>query len=541
MKFFSDRQIGFKVTAVNVVLIVAAVGILTGICLVQFRQEMTRQANVQLDRRIKTFWVVLKDKGTDFRVENGKLMAGSYVCNGNYELPDKVKDIFGGVATIFMGDVRVTTNVLKADGTRAVGTQLKGAAYDAVFKSGKSFRGETAILDEPYFTAYDPIRDKKGDIIGVLFVGVKKAEYYDAVNSLTFRVVIAAIVLTGLVVLATFLFVRGVTRPIHNAVGTVAAIAEGDLTVSIEEAKGKDETGLLLTEMKGMVARLKEVVGKISASTKSLAGSSENLSSMASALEKGARDQAAQIEQSAAAATQMSQTNVDMAKNAFNTAEAARKMKTAAVGGKETMDVTMKELDRFAESVRHSASKVEALGQKSQDINTIVSLIKEIADQTNLLALNAAIEAARAGDQGRGFAVVADNVRELAERTSASADDIAGRVKAMQAEIDVTVGGMKTERAAVEGVLARVKDTKGSIEEIASLVEQVTDMVQRIAAATEQQSSASEEVSRNMESVSAVTRQLGGSMAEIKNLSNTLSRLAGELSGTAGWFRTRQA
>lgn len=134
------------------------------------------EANERLEMCIKTFWQQLGDKGTDFRVVNGKLLAGDYVVNGNFELPDRIQSIFGGVATIFMGDERVSTNVLTAAGQRAVGTRLVGPAYDAIFKQGRPYRGEADILGIRYLTAYDPIRDRAGKIIGVLFVGGKKSE-----------------------------------------------------------------------------------------------------------------------------------------------------------------------------------------------------------------------------------------------------------------------------------------------------------------------------------------------------------------------------
>ncbi|MDU0458012.1 MAG: PAS domain S-box protein [Geobacteraceae bacterium] len=131
----------------------------------------------RLEVSIRTFWQLLASKGTDYRVVAGKLMAGDYEVNGDHELPDKVQAIFGGVATIFMGDERVSTNVLDANGKRAVGTKLVGAAHDAIFKQGVSYRGATTILGSPYLTAYDPIRNQKGEVIGVLFVGVKEGDF----------------------------------------------------------------------------------------------------------------------------------------------------------------------------------------------------------------------------------------------------------------------------------------------------------------------------------------------------------------------------
>ena len=163
----------------------------------RYYAEEMRETNANLERCIQTAWEFLMHKGGDFKVVDGKLLAGSYVVNGNFEVPDKVQKIFGGVATIFMGDTRVSTNVLREDGSRAVGTRLVGPAYDAIFKEGKAYRGETLILGVPYLTAYDPIRDGKGKTVGVLFVGMKKSEFMAHVNLLKIQLLLLQLGLTA--------------------------------------------------------------------------------------------------------------------------------------------------------------------------------------------------------------------------------------------------------------------------------------------------------------------------------------------------------
>ena len=166
-----------KLILANGLLAILIISTFAVLALNRFQAEAIREVDVDLERCLRTSWELLKQKGEDFRISDGKLLAGSYVVNNNFEVPDKVQEIFGGVATVFMEDTRVSTNVLRADGSRAVGTRLEGPAYDAIFKEGKSYRGETLILGIPYRTAYDPIRDEEGKIIGALFVGVKKADF----------------------------------------------------------------------------------------------------------------------------------------------------------------------------------------------------------------------------------------------------------------------------------------------------------------------------------------------------------------------------
>lgn len=177
------------------------------------RQDAYLRANISLERQMKTFWELSRSKGRQFSLHDGKLMIGSYTVNGNYELPDKVEDIFGGTATVFMGDVRVSTNVPKEDGSRAVGTKLVGPAYDAVLRHGVPYRGEVAILGKPYLTAYDPIRNINGEVIGALYVGIEKGVFFDSYMRL---LIISFTPLVFLAAVSIMLFLV-VLRQVHKA------------------------------------------------------------------------------------------------------------------------------------------------------------------------------------------------------------------------------------------------------------------------------------------------------------------------------------
>jgi methyl-accepting chemotaxis protein len=234
----------------------------------------------------------------------------------------------------------------------------------------------------------------------------------------------------------------------------------------------------------------------------------------------------------------VSQTIMDMAKNASQAADGSRNASETAAKGKKIVDTTAADMTRIAETVQEAATTIEELGRSSAQIGEIVAVINGIADQTNLLALNAAIEAARAGEQGRGFAVVADEVRKLAERTSQATKDIGNRIAGIQQAASESVNAMKRGSDEVDKGVALAKEASAALDSIVAASSSAMDMVQRIAAATEQQSAASEEVSQNMEHISDITRRSSASTEQIKGSSAELAKLASGLQEMTAFFRS---
>jgi len=186
----------------------AAISLTTLFSLAEIRGDALRQATMLQESHIRTFQALLEEKGQPVEVIGGKLVAGNYVLNGNSELPDKVKQIFGGTATIFMGDTRVATNVLKEDGSRATGTRLVGPAHDTVLLKGQAYRGETVIFGVSYFAAYNPLRNSRGEVVGALFVGVRQDDFLASYKRYRIDVIAIHCVLIGAFFVLTQLLLR---------------------------------------------------------------------------------------------------------------------------------------------------------------------------------------------------------------------------------------------------------------------------------------------------------------------------------------------
>ena len=164
-------------TLYTLFIVLATVSVSSLFVLIEIHKEAMFQANFELNQRMKVFEALLVEKGGVFSINGGQLFVGRHPLNNNVELPDRLTGIFGGAFTIFMGDQRISTSIKGPDGTRIVGTRLVGPAYDAIFIRGEAYSGEADIQGTRYITAYKPIKDASGSIVGALYSGVKKDDY----------------------------------------------------------------------------------------------------------------------------------------------------------------------------------------------------------------------------------------------------------------------------------------------------------------------------------------------------------------------------
>jgi methyl-accepting chemotaxis protein len=536
MKFFGKMKLRTKFVLINVSIVTIALASVTVVCLLQFQQEMRRQMTTDQENRLKTFRQLLQQKGTDLNVADGRLMAGNYIINNNFELPDKLKELSGGAATIFMGDVRVSTNVLKGDGTRAVGTRLEGPPYEAVFKEGKSYRGEAQILGVPYFTTYEPIRDGKGDIIGALFVGVQKSEFFAVLDKMKIVVVGLSMLILALASLCSGLFVQRLFEPLNRVLVQLKRLAGGDLTVRCD-IRSQDELGILAGEINAMADNLQKTLEQVVQCSSQVAAAAGQLYSTSDQMATGAEEVAAQTGTVATAGEEMAMTSTEISHNCATAAQGAMQANDRALAGAKVVEGTVIVMNRIAAQVRATAQTVEGLGARGDQIGEIIGTIEDIADQTNLLALNAAIEAARAGEQGRGFAVVADEVRALAERTTRATREIGEMIKAIQSETRGAVTAMDQGVREVETGTGEAARSGEALQEILDQINNVVAQVNQIAVAAEQQTAITGEISSNIHQITEVVQGTAKGAQESATAASQLSGLAEEMQRLVEQFR----
>ena len=320
-------------------------------------------------------------------------------------------------------------------------------------------------------------------------------------------VVIAAMGLAlALAVLLTLLNRRMLTVPLLRAMDSAKAIAGGDLTQRVD-IQNNDELGQVLQAVKMMQARLQTVIGRIAEFTDSLAHDASEVSKVAQQSNEGMRAQHTETDMVATAMNQMSAAVQEVALHAQHAADAATAATEDVADGKQVMLEVSATINTLAQEVEKAGTVMTQLEQKSEEIGSILDVIRGIAEQTNLLALNAAIEAARAGEQGRGFAVVADEVRGLAQRTQEATQQIQQMIEGLQVEARGAAGLMRRGQEQVRNSVDSAGRAGTALDNITRRIHQINDLNTQIATAAEQQSAVSEEINRNITTIATLAEQ----------------------------------
>lgn len=360
---------------------------------------------------------------------------------------------------------------------------------------------------------------------------------------------------------------RSVVGALQSVTGDLAKLAKGDYSFHVPEAflAKKDEVGTMARAMDDMLKATREVIGQVSHSSEQLAASSEQLTASSEQAAQAANQVAEAITDVASGTTnqlkavdettnvveQMSAGIQEVAANASNVAATAQQTSSAAQEGGKKVQKATQQMAQIEKSVDDSAQLVSKLGERSQEIGTIVDTISGIAGQTNLLALNAAIEAARAGEQGRGFAVVAEEVRKLAEQSQEAAQHIAELIGQIREDTDKAVDAMNEGTNEVKTGTEVVSEAGRTFDEIVGLIGQVSDQVNDISAAIEQMAASSQHIvasvkdidkiskesAAHTQTVSAATEEQLASMEEIASSSRALSKMAEEMRTVIAKFK----
>ncbi|MBD2244591.1 methyl-accepting chemotaxis protein [Nostoc sp. FACHB-888] len=315
----------------------------------------------------------------------------------------------------------------------------------------------------------------------------------------------------------------------------VEGAARGDLTVRADVTAG--EIGTVADFFNSIVESLRDIVTQVQQAATHVNTAIGSNEGAIRHLAEEALTQAAEINHTLDAVDQMTQSMKSVAESAEKAAFVANHAAHTATKSGHAMDLTVQNILSLRETVGETAKKVKRLGESSQQISRVVSLINQIAIQTNLLAINAGIEAARAGEEGQGFAVVAEEVGELAVRSAAATQEIEYIVKNIQRETSEVVQAMEIGTTQVVEGTRIVEEAKESLSEILDVSRQIDSLVQSISTATASQVETSQSVSQLMKDIAAVSQRTSDSSRQVSESLQQTVEISHQLQETVEAFK----
>ena len=455
----------------------------------------------------------------------GAVICGHDLSNSKYV--DVVKKLTGSEATIFDGDTRLTTTLIDEKDNRVVGTKASEAVIDTVIRRKNNYESRVELFGRNFIAHYTPFI-VNNEVIGMLFTGMPIDEVLAERRSMMNMVLTVGIV-CGIVCV---IFVIGfstyaVSRPLSKVVEMLKKGEDGDMRAR-SGIDREDEIGVVAQAVDRFFSEMQKVVKNIRMNAETLAGASEELSSVSRQLASGAEETVVQSNTVASTAEQMAVNINSMASgaeeasvNASEVASAAEQMSVnmnTIASAVEEMSVSIREISDNTAGVRKVATEatdkattatgvMNKLGSAAKEIGQVTDVIKKIADKTNLLALNATIEAASAGEAGKGFAVVAGEIKELANQSAQSADDIARRI---------------------EGIQSGTNDAIAVIDDVSEIIEKINHSVEAIVDNVEQETHASNEIASNVAQANTGAKRVASAIGEVARGANDVSRNASE-------------
>ncbi|WP_075186248.1 methyl-accepting chemotaxis protein [Teredinibacter haidensis] len=315
----------------------------------------------------------------------------------------------------------------------------------------------------------------------------------------------------------------------------LADLADGDLTTTATVTE--DFTGAIADSVNYTIDQLRVLVSRINETSQRVVDGSKETQQTALHLAEASEHQAQEIAGASAAVNEMAVTIDQVSANAAESAGVAERSVSIANNGAKVVQNTIHGMDTIREQIQDTSKRIKRLGESSQEIGDIVSLINDIADQTNILALNAAIQASMAGDAGRGFAVVADEVQRLAERSATATKQIESLVKTIQNDTNEAVISMEQTTSEVVRGARLAQDAGVALEEIEAVSASLAELIQNISNAARQQASSAGHISNTMNVIQEITSQTSaGTNATAASIGN-LSEMAIELRGSVTGFK----
>lgn len=464
----------------------------------------------------------------DWRVDGDKLYKGDKLINDDTSIVDAIKENTGSLATIFIGDTRIATNVNKADGSRATGTKATDKVVEEVLKGGKIYKGSADVAGKKCETMYMPLTDAGGNIIGMWFTGIEESIINREVLAMSRWIAYACVIMLIVNMIIFGFMINKIIRNIKEIMATLNKVEKGELSskcgIQAKDEIGDISKGLnnttntlqsLIKSIKGIITKLNDTSGTISDSAETMNVTSGEVAQAIQQIASGSMEQTSEVSECLDITNQLAERIKSISQKSVNTLEHTKIVKDKNSIGMESIEILKEKFRNNKTATMKVAEEVRELNEKSKSIGQIVGTISNIAEQTNMLALNAAIEAARAGENGKGFAVVADEVRKLAEQSAKATIEINKIINEIISTIEGTEINTEYAGRMVEEADASLESTMKAFEEIKQSTESVMKEIQSLSEDTNEVDLAKDKVINSISSISNVVEQSAASTEEV--------------------------
>lgn len=496
-------------------------------------------------------------------IKSGSEVSGVMLIGNDMTDLDKLDEVSSNNVyeyTIFSGNTRAATTLINEEGSRAMGTQITDGTYETIQQTKEMMTVRNDLFGEPYISAYSPIEDNSGAVIGMIFSGTNITGDVKGINRLRLigTLISLAVIVVALINILVFIN-KMVSEPIAKVAAAARRISEGNIGLGNSEplnlkVKTRDEIGELAASLEAIsetlklyigemgeilqeiakgnlctkpkhqykgelvsmhdsllhiVDKLNEAMSAIKVSAEEVSSGASQVSDGAQALSQGATEQASEIEQLS-----------DLIKDI--TAQIANNAENATTVNNLVLDTT-KIVDNSQNTMASLSTAMGEINDVTMQMEKVVKTIDNFAFQTNILALNATVEAARAGVHGKGFAVVAEEVRNLASKSATAAKET-GELIASTVEI-------------VEKGVGLTNETAEQFEKIVNLVDDVNVKIGNIADASNTQAAAASKIVVSVDEISRVIQTNSATAEESAAASEEMSGLAQSLENVVNRFK----
>ena len=346
----------------------------------------------------------------------------------------------------------------------------------------------------------------------------------DAVSSASFWILIVSAISAAAALIIGYTTARSIQRPLQLIDRALDRMATGDMTRRIDY-QSRCEFGSLTRSINTLADKTGELLSQINAGSRHLVEEASRAAEISERAMSRVQDQKSQTDQVAAAITELEVSATEVARSTDGTKREVDLADEEARAGRKQVATTRRITEQLAGAMEEAVGITHKLGEFSNNIGSILDVIRSIAEQTNLLALNAAIEAARAGDAGRGFAVVADEVRALANRTQTSTEEIQAMIENLQSSSKQVMEVMGRSQEQTQGCVSQTRAMDQALQSIAERMSAIKSMADQVAHAAQEQISVSQGVARHIAGIADVAYETEREARESAGSSEVLAEL----------------